>query len=213
MNRLELCEIDENNKYYLTSELEQSKSYFYVPLCVFDEYGNRKEATMAVMSGIKIGFPENIIPDTMIDSSIDEADKKLKVKVPFTVFGEYKIFSENFMESKVRYINLMPKYISPEKSELSMLYDQNIIQSDESVISLRIKPRDDYGRYIPNVILEKMKCTFESSKASLTDNTNTLQVTQEFKDDYVLLKVNKPEQSGRYIFTPRVKCEGSELTN
>ena len=64
VNRLELCEIDENNKYYLTSELEQSKSYFYVPLCVFDEYGNRKEATMAVTSGIKIGFPENIIPDT-----------------------------------------------------------------------------------------------------------------------------------------------------
>ena len=212
VNRLELCDSDEQNKYYMSSEIEQTKTYFYVPLCVFDQYGNRKQATMSDISDIKIGFPENIIPDTIIETNVDEENKKLIVKVPFTVFGEYKIFCEDFIESKIRYINFMPKYISPEKSELSILYEQNIVQDGESTIALKIKPKDDYGRDIPNITLEKMKCTFGSSRASLTDLTNMLDITQEFKDDYVLLKVNKPEDSGRYIFTPKVKCDGMELT-
>ena len=213
VNRLELCDVDENNKFYSTSELVQTSDFFKVSLCYYDQYGNRKLSTQADMSEIKVGFPNNLKPETQLQTNIDETNKEVIVTVPFNTFGEYKIFSEDFIESKVRYINIMPKYISPEKSEISILYDKNIIQDDTTEIYLRIKPKDNYGRNIPVVTLEKMNCSFEGTKAVLIeDNSEVLNVTQEYKDDYVLLKVNRPEKSGRYIFTPRVSCHDIEST-
>ena len=162
IDRLELCDPDEEKKYYLSPGFEQTKNYFYVPLCFYDQYGNRKQATRIDMAN-NIGFPNNLKPSTPIESYTDEAKEKLIVKIPFNTFGEYKIFSREFIESKVRYINVMPKTISPEKSEISILYDQNIIESESSVVSLRIKPKDNYGRNIPSVVLKKMGCSFGSS--------------------------------------------------
>ena len=212
IDRLELCDPDEEKKYYLSPGFEQTKNYFYVLLCFYDQYGNRKQATRIDMAN-NIGFPNNLKPATPIESYTDEAKEKLVVKIPFNTFGEYKIFSREFIESKVRYINVMPKSISPEKSEISILYDQNIIESESSVVSLRIKPKDNYGRDIPSVILKKMGCSFGSSFASTEDNSNVKPVTEDFKDDYVLLSVTNIEQSGRYIFTPRVKCDEMEMIN
>jgi hypothetical protein len=212
INRLELCDVDEEKEYHLTSEPEQTKDNFYVPLCFYDQYGNRKPPTSTGMSGIKVGFPDNLMPNNIVETSIDDINKRLEVKVPFNTFGEYKIFSEDFIESKLRYINIMPKIISPKKSELSILYDQNVIQSDDSVVSLRIKPKDNYGRDIPNIILEKMNCSFGSSMISTQDNTK-IEITEEYKNDYILLTPkNKIEKSGRYIFTPKVECNGIEPT-
>ena len=210
VNRLELCNIDEANKYYASLEdIEQSEKYFKLPLCFFDQFGNPKQASL---TEIKVGYPENIKPNTLIETNLDENNRQLIVKIPFSTFGIYQIFSEEFIESKIRYVNLLPKYISAEKSDISILYDQNIIQSDTTKISLRIKPKDNYGRNIPNVILDKMQCSFDDSTAAKYDNSNPLSITQEYKDDYVLLKVDKPAESGKYIFEPRVKCIGIETT-
>ena len=210
VNRLELCNIDEANKYYASLEdIEQSEKYFKLPLCFFDQFGNPKQASL---TEIKVGYPENIKPNTLIETNLDENNRQLIVKIPFSTFGVYQIFSEEFIESKIRYVNLLPKYISAEKSDISILYDQNIIQSDTTKISLRIKPKDNYGRNIPNVILDKMQCSFDDSTAAKYDNSNPLSITQEYKDDYILLKVDKPAESGKYIFEPRVKCIGIETT-
>ena len=212
VNRLELCDLDEKNEYYLTPDFEQTKESFYVPLCFYDEYGNRKQATLTGMSEIKIGYPNKIIPDKIVETNIDEVNKKLIIEVPFSTFGRYEIFSEDFIQSKLRYVNLMPKFISPEKSEISILYDQNIIQSETQFVYLRIKPKDNYGRHIPSIILkDDMKCVF-SATVKNEENNNFLDSEQEYKDDYVLIKVAKPQNAGKYIFEPRVQCNGLELT-
>ena len=210
VNRLELCNKDENNKYYIPLEdIEQSLEYFYIPLCFFDQFGNQKPASLR---DIKIGYPENIKSNVLQETFVDETNKKLIVKIPFSTFVEYKIFSEEFIESKIRYINLLPKYISAEKSDISILYDKNIIQSDTSMISLRIKLKDNYGRNIPNVILHQMNCSFNDSKVAKYDGSDSLDINPEYKDDYVLLKVQKPTGTGKYIFIPKVKCNGIEST-
>ena len=210
VNRLELCNKDEANKYYTSIEdIEQSSDYFYVPLCFFDQFGNQKQASFAE---IKVGYPENIKPNKIVETNIDKNNRQLTVIIPFSTFGVYQIFSEEFIESKIRYVNLLPKYISAEKSDISILYDQNIIQSDTSMISLRIKPKDNYGRNIPNVILDKMQCSFADSTVAKYDGTNSLSIIPEYKDDYVLLKVEKPSESGKYIFNPKIKCNGIEST-
>ena len=216
INRLELCDIDESNKYYLTAEIEQNLKNFYVPLCLYDEYGNRKQVTLNDLSKIKVGYPENLHPDAIIESNIDKANNRLIVTVPFNTFGEYEIFSEDFIQSKSRYVIVIPKYISPEKSDVSILYDLNIIQSSTSEVALRIKPKDNYGRNIPNIILEKMNCNFESSVVTSWDNKNIPigKDNIEYRDveDDVILKIKKPSDKGRYIFVPKVSCDGIELT-
>jgi len=209
INRMELCDPDPEKKYYLAPGFEQTKDDFNVPLCFYDQYGNRKQPKDIEMEK-KIGFPDNLKPATFVAPTTNFSEKKFIVTIPFYTFGEYKIFSEDFIESKVRYINIMPESISPEKSEMSILYDQNIIDSENSVVSLKIKPRDNYGRDIPSVILKKMGCSFGSSIASTEDNSDVIEVTEDFKDDYVLLNVTNIQQSGRYKFTPRVKCDGME---
>ena len=92
----------------------------------------------------------------------------------------------------------------------------NIIQSSTSEVALRIKPKDNYGRNIPNIILEKMNCNFESSVVTSWDNKN-IQIGKdniEYRDveDDVILKIKKPSDKGRYIFVPKVSCDGIELT-
>ena len=210
VNRLELCNVDENNKYYTPIDnIEQSVDFFYVPLCFYDQYGNPKQASY---TEIKIGYPENLVPNVLSQTDLDENNKKLIVKIPFSTFGTYKLFSEEFIESKIRYVNLLPRYISAEKSDISILYNQNIINSETSTIALRIKPKDNYGRNIPSVILEKMQCQFADSTVAKYDGTNSLNIVQENKDDYILLKVENPKESGKYIFEPKVRCNGIETT-
>ena len=42
VERFELCNVDKNHPYTITSELEQIKDYFYVPICCYDQFGNQK---------------------------------------------------------------------------------------------------------------------------------------------------------------------------
>ena len=116
------------------------------------------------------------------------------------------------MNEKKRYVNLLPQYISPDKSQVSILYEQNIIQTDTSKIYLRIKLKDNYNRDIPVVTLNQLNCDFSESEVILkieSSSTNRYSVESEYKNDYVILSVNKPSffhaLSGiRYLLTIQI---------
>ena len=210
VSRLELCEhgTTDTDKYYSTSILDQTKEYFYVPLCIYDNLGNLKDSNKNAVQNAKIKYPLNMLPDETIELEEDKTNQRVLLKIFFSAFGTYEIFAENFINEKIRYVNLMPKYISPDKSQLSILYGQNVIQSSTEKINLRIKLRDNYNRDIPVVTLKAINCDFSESKVTLNSGTSTtsLSVTSEYKDDYVVLSVDKPSSQGNYIFVPKVKC-------
>ena len=211
-SRLELCEhgSTDENRYYTTSILEQTKDYFYVPICLYDNYENIKDINNEHIQGLKIKYPLNIIPDESIEFKEDKNNKRILIKIFFSIFGTYEIFHENFINEKIRYVILSPQYISPDKSQVSILYEKNIIQSDTSQIYLRIKPRDNYNRDIPVKTLKELNCDFSNSEVVLLSETETsttkYSVTIQYKDDYVILVANKPTNKGTYIFVPKVKC-------
>ena len=203
----EICgNTNKENPNNITLDLERNKDYFMVPLCSYDQFNNQKKISLKT-SGIKIKYPNNIIADKILETELSTDKKKLIVKVPISNFGLYEIFNENFMEEKIRYYELMPKHISPEKSDVSILYGANLVQDTDKEISLRIKVRDEYGRDIPNIILEKLNCDF--TKSSVTGNSK---ITVSYKDDAVLLTIAKPSSKIKYTFIPKVKCDGIEQT-
>ena len=211
-SRPELCEHGTgDDKYYATSIYDENKEYFYISLCLYDHLGNIKVMNNNDLQGIKIKYPLNIIFDETVEYKEDKINKRIMLKIYFSNFGVYEIFSENFIEEKMRYIKLMPKYISPDKSEISILYGQNIIQSDTTKINLRIKPKDTYNRNIPIVIMQQINCDFSQSEITKESNIQSLPITAQYKDDYVILSVNKPEEEGKYIFMPKVKCDNIDL--
>ena len=217
VSRIDLCEhgTTEATKYYSTSILNQAEEYFYVPICIYDFYGNLKDSDTNSIEKPKIKYPFNLIPDYTADLENDSTNKRVLLKILFSTFGTYEIFVDNFMEQKIRYVNLMPQYISPEKSQVSILYEQNMIQSSTSKINLRMKLKDNYNREIPVKILQEMNCDFSSSKVTYNSETSTstteFSVTSQYKDDYVILSVNKPSARGNYIFVPKVKCTNIDL--
>ena len=217
VSRIDLCShgTTEANKYYSTSILNQAEGYFYIPLCIYDYYGNLKNSDISRIGSTKIKYPYNLIPDYTADLENDSENKRVLLKILFSTFGTYEIYVENLIDQKKRYVNLMPEYISPDKSQVSILYEQNIIQSSTSKINLRIKIKDNYNRDIPVKILQEMNCDFSSSKIKYTSeistSTNEFSVTSQYKDDYVILSVNKPSARGNYIFVPKVKCTNIDL--
>ena len=213
VSRVELCEHGsaDETKYYSTSILDQSQEYFYIPLCVYDHLGNLKEKNIENIKNPKIKYPLNILPDETIDLTVDKTNKRILLKILFSTFGTYKIFCEDFIGEKIRYVNLLPEFISPEKSQVNILFEKNIIQDDTQKIYLRIKLRDNYNRHIPVVTLKQINCDFSQSEVTLISGTNKLTVSTEYKDDYVILSVNKPTTQGNYIFTPKVKCDNIDL--
>ena len=206
--RIDLCEVDEKNRYTITSELNQTEKYFYISLCSYDQFGNPKKIPYDSRKVTKIKYPNNLAQVQVIDIIDGALDNQLILQVPVGTFGEYEIFNEDFIDEKKRYLNLMPKSISPEKSEVSILYENNIIQDDTDSISLRIKLRDNYGRHIPTIILDQLKCSFSES----TLNGEKVSFTKGTTDDYVILSVKKPTKQTKYTFVPKVSCTGIELT-
>ena len=216
VSRIELCEHGktEETKYYTTSIINQSKEYFFVPICVFDIFGNIKDVTADTIGNIKIKYPLNILPDERVDIIEDKINKRILVKIFFSTYGIYEIFCENFMNEKKRYVNLLPQYISPDKSQVSILYEQNIIQTDTSKIYLRIKLKDNYNRDIPVVTLNQLNCDFSESEVILkteSSSTNRYNVESQYKNDYVILSVDKPTINGNFLFIPKVKCTNIDL--
>ena len=212
VSRLELCEhgSTDEDKYYSTSILEQSKDYFHIPLCVYDNFGNLKDPSTDNIKQFIVKYPLNILPDYETELKLDTSNKRLLLKILFSNFGTYEIFCENFIKEKIRYVTVMPQYISPDKSQVSILYEQNIIQSTTNKINLRIKLKDNYNRDIPKVILTQLNCAYSDSYVILSTDTteiNKLSIESEYKEDYVVLSVNKPNAKGNYIFVPKVKCD------
>ena len=205
--RYEYCYYDSKKPYNITpSILQQTKDYIYVPICSFDQFGNRKKLSQST-NDCKIKYPNYLVlSDNLDEIKFSNLQRTMVLKVPFNTFGLYEIFNENFEEGKIRYCNLLPTAISPEKSELSILYDNYIINADTKNVSLKIKVRDNYGRDVPQVTLEEMNCRFSDSK--LTGST----IKQSYKDDFVLLTVDNPKKAGKYTFVPKIQCDNIALT-
>ena len=203
----EICGNDKKeNPYNITLELERDADYFIVPLCAYDQFGNQKKVPGIVETKIK--YPNNIIAVNLEDSYLSEGNKELIIKVPISNYGIYEIFNKDFIEEKIRYYELMPKRISPEKSDISILYGYKLVQDEDKEISLRIKAKDEYGRDIPTIILEKLNCDF--SQSSVTGLSSPVRVS--YQDDSVLLTVNKPTIPNKYTFVPKVTCDGIDET-
>ena len=209
VERFELCNVDKEDPYTITSELEQNKNFLYVPICSYDQFGNQKKISYIRNEDIKIKFPNYIVSALYSQLEIEIIDLKALIKIPISTFGTYEIFHENFIGEKVRKYEFYPKEISPEKSDLSILYGYNIINENNKTVFLRIKPRDNYGRNIPTVILKQLNCDFKTN-TQISENTN-LGIEQIYKDDYVLLKVNIVDE-GKYTFVPKVQCDNIDLT-
>ena len=203
----EVCGNDKKeNPYNITLDLERDTNYFIVPLCAYDQFGNQKKVPGIFETKIK--YPNNIIPSDIEDSYLSDGNKELIIEVPISNFGTYEIFNQYFIEEKIRYYELMPKRISPVKSEISILYGYKLVQEEDKEISLRIKARDEYGRDIPTIILEKLNCDF--SKSSVTGLSSQVKVS--YQDNCVLLTVDKPNDKNKYTFVPKVTCDGIDET-
>ena len=207
--RYDLCEVDKKNPYNITGEIEETKDTFSIYICAFDQYDNPKKPLSNFDARVR--YPNNILPENdeiIIDN--ESSNKELVVTIPFTTFGEYEIFNENFIEHKIRYLNYMPKSINSMKSDISMLYDNNIATNNEIEFSLKIRPKDNYGRVISNIILKELECDFSKSSISGAD---TLKLEQSYEHDYVKLKViDAVKEAGKYSFTPKVSCKNIPLT-
>ena len=106
-------------------------------------------------------------------------------------------------------INILLK-IPFTRDYLLSLYDNNIATNNEIEFSLKIRPKDNYGRVISNIILKELECDFSKSSISGAD---TLNLEQSYEHDYVKLKViDAVTIAGKYSFTPKVVCKNIPLT-
>ena len=207
VKRFELCHADEKNPNNITNELEQTKDYFTLYICAYDQYDNSKTIKYGDFEP-RVQYPNNLLPErAQISKETEDSNKRLIVKIPFTSFGLYKIFNENFIDTKIRYLNLMPEYISPENSEISLLYENNVVNGIENTLKIIVK--DKYGRNIPKGVLEQLECDFSDSKILEDDN---LIVTPVYNNDFVFLKVKNISNKNKYTFVPKVKCKNIPLT-
>jgi hypothetical protein len=207
VQRYEYCYYDSNHPYNITTSiLIQTKDYFYVPICSYDQFGNQRKLSLST-NDCKIKYPNYLIlSDNIEDIKFSHLQKTMVLKIPFNTFGLYEIFNENFEGENIRYCNLLPTAISPEKSEISILYDNYILNQETKNVSLKIKVRDNYGRDIPQIILDEMKCSFADSQI------NKLPIKTSYKNDFVLLTVDNPKTAGKYTFVPKIKCNNIPLT-
>ena len=93
VSRIDLCEYGttETTKYYSTSILNQAEEYFYVPICIYDFYGNLKDSDTNSIEKPKIQYPFNLIPDYTADLENDSTNKRVLLKILFSTFGTYEI--------------------------------------------------------------------------------------------------------------------------
>ena len=208
VQRLELCEVDKNNRYKITSELKQTEKYFYIPICSYDQFGNPNKYVYNAKKETRIKYPNNLIPDDISETEDGESENQKVLKVAIGTFGDYEFLNEDFIDEKKRYLSFLPKRISPEKSEVSILYENNIVQEDTENISFRIQLKDSYGRHIPTIILDKLECDFSES----TLNGEKFSFSKDNTEDYVILSIEKPTSKNKYTFVPKVKCNGIEET-
>ena len=214
--RLEICydkEITSINEYD-SSNLDQTKDTFTVPICAYDQYNNSKKIELTEIKNlITVLYPYYVhsnsdITFTFIDNEV------IYYKIPFTTFGLYQIFNRDFKQSSTRIFNLTVNSISPQNSDATILYGKHLVKSGEQEVTLRLKLRDEFGRDIPNNITKEMGCNFDESYVANSDNTNvfdginkSIMDVQYEKNDIIHLVFN-PETlgEGKYTFVPKIKC-------
>ena len=214
IQRLEICNQKDSlidGIYLNNNNLEKDNEKFIVSICPYDQYNNSKESIDSVGAKqlLKVLYPNYYTPD--IAFICDILNEKLDCRIPFSTFGQYEIFNESFIQNSRRFINMTVNRISPEKSDAAILYGKHLVEDNTSNVTLRLKLRDEYGRDIPNRIIQEMKCNFsnsyiENKKEEITD----LEVKYENNDIIYLVYSIKENDSGKYTFIPKIICEGDE---
>ena len=214
IQRLEICNQKEalvDGIYLNNNNLEKDNEKFIISVCPYDQYNNSKEvvASIGAKNFIKVLYPNYYTADTSLFCEI--LDEKLNYKIPFSTFGQYEIFNDSFIQNSRRFYNMTVNRISPEKSDATILYGKHLVDYDTPNVILRLKLRDEYGRDIPNRIIQEMKCNFstsyiENSKKNITN----LEVKYENNDIIYLSYSFKEYNSGKYTFIPKIRCEGDE---
>ena len=215
VQRLEVCNEKDNiiNKTIINSNnIEQEKDYFIVPICSYDQYNNARPIDLTYyLTMINILYPFKYTPNTDLDFNFE--DDKIDYKVPFSIFGNYTFFNESFKQNSNRYYELKVNRISPEKSEVTILYGKHLInlaEEDKNVI-LRLKLRDEFGRDIPNRIIQEMNCNFgESYIEGIEDSSSKIEEKYIENDIINLVFSFNSLQEGKYIFIPKIKCDGDK---
>ena len=217
VQRFEICYDKENaiNEYYNSSNLDQTKDTFIVPICAYDQYNNSRKIELAdIKNLISVLYP-HYVPSTSEINFIFIDNEIIYYKIPFTTFGQYQIFNPNFKQSFTRIFNLTVNNISPQNSDATILYGKHLVKSGDNEVTLRLKLRDELGRDIPNSIIKEMECNFDESYIANNANENifdginrSVMDVQYEKNDIIHLVFN-PEslENGKYTFVPKIKCK------
>ena len=216
VQRFEICYDKENlvNEYYDSSNLDQTKENFIVPICAYDQYNNSRKIELPdIKNLISVLYPHYVHTNNgttfvFIDNEI------IYYKIPFTTFGQYQIFNPNFMQNSTRIFNLTVNSISPEKSDATILYGKHLVKNEDEAVTLRLKLRDEFGRDIPNSIIKEMGCNFDESYVANSDNENifdginsSIMEVQYEKNDIIHLVFNPKDLGyGKFTFVPKIKC-------
>ena len=216
VQRFEICYDKENivNEYYDSSNLDQTKETFIVPICAYDQYNNSRKIELPdIKNLISVLYPHYVHTNNgttfvFIDNEI------IYYKIPFTTFGQYQIFNPNFMQNSTRIFNLTVNNISPEKTDATILYGKHLVKDEDEAVTLRLKLRDEFGRDIPNSIIKEMGCNFDESYVANDNNENifdginsSIMEVQYEKSDIIHLVFNPKDLGyGKYTFVPKIKC-------
>ena len=214
VQRLEICNEKETviDNIYLNPNLKQEKEKFNISLCSYDQYNNSRKIdySSGAKNLIKILYPYYFTGNSELNFDIKK--ENIIYMVPFSTFGQYEIFNESFKQSPRRFFNLTVNRISPENSDATILYGKHLINPEKTKsVTLRLKLRDEFGRDIPNRIIEEMKCDFSGSYIENAELSSSNIDVQFEKNDIIYLVYSFTNLgTGKYTFIPKIKCEGDE---
>ena len=218
IQRFEICNEKENiiNENYINSNLEQTKDSFRVPICSYDQYNNSRTIdALDIKNLFKILYPHYVHSND--DITYEMSSEKINYKIPFSTFGIYQIFNESFKQNPLRLYNLSINRISPENSDVTILYGKHLITNSgsdsDSTVTLRLKLKDEFGRDVPNSIIKEMGCNFDSSYIENNNknifeeiNSSVMNIKFEKNDIIYLILDSKDLADGKYTFIPKIKC-------
>ena len=219
VERFEICNQNDNiiNDGKINSNLEQTKDSFTVPICSYDQYNNTRNFDSAGAKDLfSILYPYYFPSDNALDFKIYK--EEVDYEIPFSTFGQYQIFNQNFKQNTIRYYNLGVNRISPEKSDAVLLDGKHLYKKgNDKNVTLRLKLRDEFGRDIPNRIITEMKCDFsgsyiENNNKNIFNELSSSVIEEEFLDNDIIHLIYNIEDlnEGKYIFIPKIQCEGDE---
>ena len=192
-----------------------TQEYYYLEICMFDEFNNRKNITNYNQDDIiYVAYPNMISPinnDILITPSHDNS--KFIVKIPLIAVGNYTLFNRLFINGRSRSFSVESNGVSKNFS-IAYIEDQTAI-SLNSIASLVLKLKDTYSNNIDLEYLNKMNCKSRQSKVSLVSDNSEIML--EFSDlvyenRNIKLKFS-PNVTGKYKFIPIIECGNSIPVN